>query len=169
MTLVYRRGEEELPARAEEVRHAREEGLLFELCTLPVEITGDAGWVSGLKCIRMELCLPDPDLSGRPAGSKSQRKVPKPIAGSEFIIPADTVIMAIGTGANPLLTRSASGLRLHRGYIEADETGGTSLPGVFAGGDIVTGSATVISAMGAGRKAAKAIHEYVVSKNSQKG
>ena len=164
VTLVYRRGEEELPARAEEVHHAKEEGLIFEFCTLPVEITGEEGWVSGLKCLRMELCEPDPDLSGKPAGSKSLRKIPKPIPGSEFEIPADTVIMAIGTGANPLLTHSASGLKLHRGYIEADEAGKTSIPGVFAGGDIVTGSATVISAMGAGRKAAKAIHEYIVSK-----
>ncbi len=158
VTLVYRRGEAELPARAEEVRHAKEEGLLFEMCTLPVEITGDDGYVSGLKCLRMSLCEPGPgDLPGR--------KVPKPISGSEFSIPADTVIVAIGTSANPLLTGSARGLRLRRGYIETDDTCATSLRGVFAGGDIVTGSGlTVSAAMGAGRKAAKAIHEYVVSK-----
>ncbi len=173
VTLVYRRGEEELPARAEEVRHAKEEGLLFELCTLPVEITGEDGWASGLKCIRMELCEPDltatdgrSSAAGKPSDGKPGRKIPKPIEGSGFTIGADTVIVAIGTSANPLLTRSAQGLRLHRGYIEADETGTTSLKGVFAGGDIVTGSATVISAMGAGRKAAHTIHEYIVSKKS---
>ena len=160
VTLVYRRGEAELPARAEEVHHAKEEGLFFEMCTLPVEITGEGGCVSGLRCLRMSLCEPGPE-------DKPGRKVPKPIEGSEFLISADTVIVAIGTSANPLLTGSAPGLRLRRGYIEIDDSGATNLPGVFAGGDIVTGSATVISAMGAGRKAAKAIHEYMSRKKKK--
>ncbi|MDA8085350.1 MAG: NADPH-dependent glutamate synthase [Nitrospiraceae bacterium] len=169
VTLVYRRGEEELPARAEEVHHAREEGVLFELCSLPTEITGEDGWANGLKCIRMELCEPDPlDAYEKSSSGLSRpgRKIPKPIEGSGFAIGADTVIVAIGTSANPLLTRSAQGLRLRRGYIEADPAGRTSLEGVFAGGDIVTGSATVISAMGAGRRAARAIHEYIASRKS---
>ncbi len=155
VTLVYRRSEAELPARAEEVHHGKEEGLRFEMCTLPTKIIGRDGWVKGIECVRMELCEVD----------QSGRRRPNPLAGSEFEIPVDTVIMAIGTGANPLLTGTATGLALRRGYIEADpETGKTSIPGVYAGGDIVTGAATVISAMGAGRKAARAIHEYLSSR-----
>ncbi len=152
VTLVYRRSEAELPARAEEVHHGKEEGLRFEMCTLPTRIIGEGGWVKSIECVRMELCEMD----------KSGRRRPNPLAGSEFEIPVDTVIMAIGTGANPLLTGTATGLALNRGYIVADpETGKTSVQGVYAGGDIVTGAATVISAMGAGRKAARAIHEYL--------
>jgi glutamate synthase (NADPH/NADH) small chain len=152
--LVYRRSEVELPARKEEVHHAKEEGVKFELCTNPVRIIGENGSVSGIECQRMDLC--EVDASGR--------RSPKPIKGSEFVIPVDTVIMSIGTGANPLLTKSTEGLELNkRGYIVADETGKTSIKGVYAGGDIVTGSATVISAMGAGRKAAKSIHEYLTA------
>ncbi len=154
VTLVYRRSEAELPARAEEVHHGKEEGLRFEMCTLPTKIIGEDGWVKAIECVRMELCEMD----------QSGRRRPNPMAGSEFEIPVDTVIMAIGTGANPLLTGTATGLVLNRGYIQADpETGKTSIPGVYAGGDIVTGAATVISAMGAGRKAARAIHEYLSS------
>lgn len=155
VTLIYRRSEAELPARAEEVHHGKEEGLRFEMCTLPTKIIGTDGWVRAIECVRMELCELD----------QSGRRRPNPVAGSEFEIPVDTVIMAIGTGANPLLTGSTKGLDLNRGYIVADaETGKTSIAGVYAGGDIVTGAATVISAMGAGRKAAKAIHEYLSSK-----
>jgi len=153
-TIVYRRSLQELPARAEEVLHAREEGVRFELCTSPVRILGRDGWVRALECVRMDLCEPD----------ESGRRRPKPITGSEFTIPADTVIVAVGTGANPLVPRSTKGLALtSRGYIRADGRGVTSREGVFAGGDIVTGSATVISAMGAGRAAAEAIHEYLVA------
>ncbi len=155
VTLVYRRSEAELPARAEEVHHGKEEGLRFEMCTLPTKIMGEDGWVKAIECVRMELCEMD----------QSGRRRPNPMAGSEFEVPVDTVIMAIGTGANPLLTGTASGLALNRGYIQAGpETGKTSIPGVYAGGDIVTGAATVISAMGAGRKAARAIHEYLSSR-----
>jgi len=149
--LVYRRSEADLPARKEEVHHAKEEGIRLILCANPVRIIGENGWAKGLECVRMELCEPDESGRGRPV----------PIKGSEFLIPADTVIVAIGTGANPLFTRSTEEVRLdERGYIIADkETGRTTREGVYAGGDIVTGSATVISAMGAGRKAAGAIHE----------
>ncbi len=154
--IIYRRSMSELPARVEEVRHAREEGVRFELCTNPVRIIGEDGWVAGIECVRMNLCGID----------ETGRKRPEPIPGSEFVIEVDIVIMAIGTGANPVLTENTEELRLNsRGYIIADEeTGRTSIEGVFAGGDIVTGSATVISAMGTGRKAAKAIHEYLQSK-----
>lgn len=152
--LVYRRSMEELPARAEEVHHAQEEGIEFHLLNNPVEIIGnETGAVKAIKCIRME--LGEPDESGR------RSPVEKP--GSEFELEVDTVIMAIGTRANPLIGHSTPGLELtKRGYIVADEeTGATSLPGVYAGGDIVTGSATVIAAMGAGKKAATAIHEFL--------
>ncbi|GBE32509.1 glutamate synthase [NADPH] small chain [bacterium BMS3Bbin05] len=154
--IVYRRSMTELPARAEEVQHAREEGIRFELCTNPVRIIGENGSVGSVECVRMNLCEPD----------ESGRKRPEPIEGSGFLIPADVVIMAIGTGANPLLAKSCSELALNRrGYIVIDEeTGLTGKEGVYAGGDIVTGSATVISAMGAGRKAAGAIHEYLAKK-----
>ncbi len=153
--IVYRRSEVELPARREEVHHAKEEGIRFEMLTSPVRIIGENGWVTGIECLRMELS--EPDASGR--------RKPVEKKGSEFVIPVDTVIMAIGTGANPLVPESTPELaKTKYGYIVAnDETGVTSIPGVFAGGDIVTGSATVISAMGAGRKAAKAINEYLMA------
>lgn len=153
--IIYRRSEAEMPARKEEVHHAKEEGILFEFLTDPIRIIGENGWVKSIECIRMK--LGNPDESGR------RRPVPK--EGSEFQIPVDTVIIAVGTGANPLIPHSTRDLALNkRDYIIADsETGQTSKKGVFAGGDIVTGSATVISAMGAGRKAAKAIHRYLLA------
>jgi glutamate synthase (NADPH/NADH) small chain len=152
-TIIYRRSENELPARAEEVHHAKEEGIRFEFLTNPVRIIGEDGWAKALDCVRMELAEPD----------ESGRRRPVPIKGSEFQMPADIVIVAVGTGANPLLQQSTKGLALtSRGYIETNgETGKTSIEGVYAGGDIVTGSATVISAMGAGRKAAGAIHRFL--------
>lgn len=152
--IVYRRSEEELPARVEEVHHAKEEGIRFEMLTNPIRIVGEDGWVKAIECQRME--LGEPDSSGR--------RRPVPVAGSEFQVPVDIVIMAIGTGANPLVPQSTSDLELNKwGYIIADEeTGRTSREGVYAGGDIVTGSATVILAMGAGRKSAQAIHRYLM-------
>jgi glutamate synthase (NADPH/NADH) small chain len=151
--IVYRRSEKELPARAEEVHHAKEEGIIFKLLTNPVKIIGEDGQVTGMECISMELGEPD----------ESGRRRPVPIEGSEFRIDVDIVIVAVGTGANTLVPESAEGLETNRrGYIVTDsETGKTSLEGVYAGGDIVTGSATVISAMGAGRKAARAIHHFL--------
>ncbi len=147
--LVYRRTEEEMPARREEVHHAREEGVEFKMLCSPVEVLGRDGWVTGLTATRME--LGEPDASGR--------RAPVCVVGSEFTIDCDTVIVALGTRANPVLTSTADGLELtSRGYIVADENGATSVPGVYAGGDIVTGSATVIKAMGAGKRAAAAIH-----------
>jgi glutamate synthase (NADPH/NADH) small chain len=156
--IVYRRSEEEMPARREEVHHAKEEGVRFEMLTNPVRILGEDGWVKAMECIRMELSEPD----------ESGRRRPVPIEGSEFQMPVDIVIMAVGTSANPLVSESSEDLALNKwGYIVADEeTGKTNLEGVYAGGDIVTGSATVISAMGAGRKAAKAIHEYLTGKEA---
>lgn len=153
--IIYRRTEEDMPARREEVHHAREEGVRFEVLAEPVRILGKDGSVNAVECIRMELGEPD----------KSGRRSPRPIKGSEFRIPIDTIIMAIGTNANPLVPQSTKDLALHKwGYIIADEaTGQTSRKGVFAGGDIVTGSATVISAMGAGRKAAMAMHEFLMA------
>jgi glutamate synthase (NADPH/NADH) small chain len=152
-TIVYRRSRVEMPARIEEIHHAEEENIKFEMLTSPVEVLGDKdGWVRGLKCIRMQ--LGEPDSSGR--------RRPVPIPGSEFTIDCDLVIVAIGTGANPLLTRTTPGLKLNKwDYIETDENLMTSIPGVFAGGDIVRGSATVILAMGDGKKAASAIHSYL--------
>ena len=155
--LVYRRSLTELPARKEEVHHAQEEGIRFELCTNPVRILGnDQGQVRAIECIRMDLCELD----------ESGRRSPKPVKGSEFEIPVNVAIIALGTGANPLIPQSAKNLQVNkRLYIIADEeTGKTSIEGVYAGGDIVTGSATVISAMGAGRKAAKAMNEYLKKK-----
>ena len=157
VAIVYRRSEAELPARSEEVEHAKEEGIEFKLLNNPVAITGDeAGWVKSMRGVKME--LGEPDASGR--------RRPVPIAGSEFDMPVDTVIVAIGTGPNPIMAHTTPDLELtKRGNIAADEeTGATSKAGVFAGGDIVTGAATVILAMGAGRKAAKAIDEYLQSK-----
>ena len=154
--IVYRRTEAELPARKEEVHHAIEEGIIFDMLTNPVEIlSDDKGWVKSLKCIRMELGEPD----------ESGRRSPVPIEGSEFEIETDTVIMALGTAPNPLISRTTKGLdTTKRGCLVADEAGATTRKGVFAGGDAVTGAATVILAMGAGRVAAKAIDEYVRSK-----
>ena len=155
--IVYRRSEAELPARKEEVEHAKEEGIEFKLLNNPVEILGDEnGWVSGMRCIKMELGEPD----------ESGRRRPVAVAGSEFVLDVETVIVSIGTGPNPIISQTTPGLdTTKRGNIAADEeTGATSKPGVFAGGDIVTGAATVILAMGAGRKAAAAIDEYLRSK-----
>ncbi len=153
--IVYRRTEAELPARKEEVHHAIEEGIIFDMLTNPVEVIGDEkGWVRALKCIRMELGEPD----------ESGRRSPVPIAGSEFEIETETVIMALGTSPNPLISKTTKGLEVtRRGCLVADENGATTRPGVFAGGDAVTGAATVILAMGAGRTAAKAIDEYIKS------
>lgn len=155
-TIVYRRTENELPARKEEVHHAKEEGIDFQMLTNPVEILGDEkGWVRAIKCIRME--LGEPDASGR--------RSPVPIPGSEFEIPTETVIMALGTAPNPLIVNTTKGLQATRRCgLEADAEGRTTREGIFAGGDAVTGAATVILAMGAGRKAAAAIDEYLSSK-----
>lgn len=155
-TIVYRRTENELPARKEEVHHAKEEGIDFQMLTNPVEILGDEkGWVRAIKCIRME--LGEPDASGR--------RSPVPIPGSEFEIPTETVIMALGTAPNPLIVNTTKGLQAtRRGGLEADAEGRTTREGIFAGGDAVTGAATVILAMGAGRKAAAAIDGYLSSK-----
>jgi glutamate synthase (NADPH/NADH) small chain len=151
--IIYRRSEAEMPARREEVHHAKEEGLILELLTSPVRIAGENGHAIAVECVRMELGAPD--ASGR---RRSHAK-----RGSEFLVKADTVIMAVGTNTNPLVSRSTRDLAVNDcGYIIADEhTGHTSRTGVYAGGDIVTGSATVISALGAGRKAAQAIHVYL--------
>ena len=156
-TIVYRRSETELPARAEEVHHAKEEGIRFRMLTNPVEVLGtDEGWVRGVRCVEME--LGEPDASGR--------RSPVAKAGSEFDIECDVVIMALGTSPNPLIAATTSGLETdRRGCIAADAAGVTSRPGVFAGGDAVTGAATVILAMGAGRTAAKAIDEYIRGKS----
>ena len=154
--IVYRRSEKELPARVEEVHHAKQEGIEFRMLTNPAEILGDEkGWVRGLRCVEME--LGEPDESGR------RSPVEKP--GSDFEIPCDVVVMALGTSPNPLLAATTAGLETNRrGCVIADGNGATSRRGVFAGGDAVTGAATVILAMGAGRKAARAIDEYVKSK-----
>ena len=151
--LVYRRTEDEMPARKEEVHHAREEGIEFKMLCSPAEITGKDGWVTGLVANRME--LGEPDASGR--------RAPVCVMDADFTIDCDTVIMALGTRANPLLAKTTPDLELtSRGYISADANGATSKPGVFAGGDIVTGSATVILAMGAGKRAARAIDEWLL-------
>lgn len=152
--VLYRRSETEMPARAEEVKHAKQEGIDFQVLTNPVEFLDDGrGWLRAARCVRME--LGEPDASGR--------RRPIPIAGSEFEVPLSVAVIATGTSANPLVQSTTPGLKTNkRGYIEADgESQRTSRKGVFAGGDIVTGSATVILAMGAGRRAAKAIHEYL--------
>lgn len=153
--IVYRRTEKELPARREEVHHAEAEGIIFDMLTNPVEILGDDNhWVRALKCIKMELGAPD----------ESGRCRPVPVEGSEFEIETDTVIMALGTSPNPLIVNTTDGLEANRrGGIIASENGSTTRPGVFAGGDAVTGAATVILAMGAGRKAAAAIRDYLQS------
>ena len=155
--IVYRRSEEELPARREEVHHAKEEGIIFDLLTNPVEILADEnGWVKGVKCVRME--LGEPDASGR--------RRPVVIEGSEFEMEADTVIMSLGTSPNPLISSTTIGLDINRRkcIIADEETGATSKEGVYAGGDAVTGAATVILAMGAGKAAAKGIDEFIKGK-----
>lgn len=154
--VLYRRSEAEMPARKEEVKHAKQEGIEFRVLTNPIEFLSDGrGWLSGVRCMRME--LGEPDSSGR--------RRPVPVEGSEFEIPLSVAVIAIGTSANPLIQSTTPGLATNkRNYIEADpETQRTSRQGVFAGGDIVTGSATVILAMGAGRRAAKSIHEYLTT------
>ncbi len=155
--IVYRRSEEELPARVEEVHHAKEEGIIFDLLTNPVEILADENdWVTGIKCIRME--LGEPDASGR--------RRPVEVPGSEFTIECDTVIMSLGTSPNPLISSTTKGLEINRRQciVATEDTGATSKKGVYAGGDAVTGAATVILAMGAGKAAAKGIHEYLSAK-----
>lgn len=150
--LVYRRSEEEMPARKEEVHHARQEGIEFKMLCSPVEIVGRYGWVTGLTATDMELGPPD----------SSGRRAPVCVMGSDFVIDCDTVIIALGTRANPILTQAAEGLELTKnGYIVSAEDGATSIPGVYAGGDIVTGSATVIKAMGAGMRAARAMDGFL--------
>ena len=155
-TIIYRRSEAELPARREEVHHAKEEGIEFKMLTNPTRVLGDdRGWVTALSCVEMELGEPD----------ESGRRSPVVKEGSDFTVECDVVIMALGTSPNPLLKSTTKGLETNRrGCIVADEMGVTSREGVFAGGDAVTGAATVILAMGAGRKAAKAIDEYIKSK-----
>ncbi|ENK0837785.1 NADPH-dependent glutamate synthase [Clostridium botulinum] len=152
--IVYRRSEEELPARVEEVHHAKEEGIIFNLLTNPVEILEDEkGWVKGMKCIKMELGEPD----------ESGRRRPVEIEGSEYIMDVDTVIMSLGTSPNPLISSTTKGLEINKRkcIVAEEETGLTTREGVYAGGDAVTGAATVILAMGAGKQAAKAIDEYL--------
>ena len=152
--IVYRRSEEELPARVEEVHHAKQEGIIFDLLTNPVEILEDEkGWVKGMKCVRME--LGEPDASGR--------RRPVEIPGSEFTLELDTVIMALGTSPNPLISSTTEGLETNKRkcIVASEENGQTSKAAVFAGGDAVTGAATVILAMGAGKAGAKGIDEYL--------
>ena len=152
--IVYRRSEEELPARVEEVHHAKEEGIIFDLLTNPTEILADEkGWVTGMKCVRME--LGEPDASGR--------RRPVEIPDSEFTMEVDTVIMSLGTSPNPLISSTTEGLEVnkHKCIVANEENGQTSKKGVYAGGDAVTGAATVILAMGAGKAAAKGIDEYL--------
>jgi len=160
VTIVYRRSRAEMPARLEEIENAEEEGVEFMLLTNPIRVLGDErGWVRGMECIRME--LGDPDESGR--------RRPVPVPGSEFVIDIDTMISAVGTDPNPLLVRGVPGLELgrHGNVIVNEETGETSVPGVFAGGDIVTGSATVIAAMGAGKLAARGIDKFIRAKRER--
>ncbi|TKJ42484.1 glutamate synthase (NADPH), homotetrameric [candidate division LCP-89 bacterium B3_LCP] len=155
VTVVYRRSRKEMPARDEEIHHAEEEGINFQLLTNPTELLGDEeGWVTGMRCIRMELGAPD----------SSGRRRPIPIEGSEYIIEVDTVVVSIGNGANPLIPQTTPGLDTNKwGNILADaKTAVTSIPGVYAGGDIVIGAATVILAMGAGKIAAAAMHRYMM-------
>ena len=158
--IVYRRSEAELPARVEEVHHAKEEGIIFDLLCNPVEILVDeeTGWVKGMRAIHME--LGEPDASGR--------RRPVEIPGSEFEIECDTVIMSLGTSPNPLISSTTEGLETNRRkcIVAEEENGQTTKKGVFAGGDAVTGAATVILAMGAGKAAAKGIDEYIKSQKA---
>lgn len=158
--IVYRRSEKELPARVEEVHHAKEEGIQFHLLNNPVEIlVNEQGWVRGIRCIHME--LGEPDASGR--------RRPVEVPGSEFEIEADTIIMSLGTSPNPLISSTTKGLDIDRRkcIVAKEDDGATSRPGVFAGGDAVTGAATVILAMGAGKAAAAGIHEYLLKNKKQ--
>jgi glutamate synthase (NADPH/NADH) small chain len=152
-TILYRRSRKEMPAREEEIENAEEEGVKFHYLVNPVRfISNEAGWVNGVECLRME--LGEPDASGR--------RRPLPIKGSEFVVEVDMVVVAIGQSANPIVASTASGVETNeRGYFIADEDGRTTKPGVFAGGDIVTGAATVILAIGAGKKAARAMHAFL--------
>jgi glutamate synthase (NADPH/NADH) small chain len=154
VTIVYRRAREQMPARGEEIHHAEEEGIELRLLNNPTELIGDEnGKVKAMKCIKME--LGEPDDSGR--------RRPVPIEGSEYVLETDLAVMSIGAGANPLLTSTLPDLELNKwGYIVADDDGKTSVDRIWAGGDIVTGAATVISAMGAGRVIAKSIHETLM-------
>jgi glutamate synthase (NADPH/NADH) small chain len=159
--IVYRRSKEELPARHEEVENAEDEGIKFRFLTNPVRFLGDeTGWITGIECIKMRLGEPD----------ESGRRRPLPIEGSEFIMDVDTVVIAIGQTPNPLIQRTTEGLETTRyGTIVAkDESGETTKEGVYAGGDVVSGAATVISAMGAGKRAARSIHEYLMKKKGVK-
>jgi glutamate synthase (NADPH/NADH) small chain len=159
--IVYRRSKEEMPARAEEVENAEEEGIVFEFLTNPKRFIGnERRAVKAMECVRMRLGEPD----------KSGRRRPVPIEGSNFVMDVDTVIMAIGRTPNPIIKQTTEGLKTNEwGGIVADENGKTSIEGVYAGGDIVTGEATVISAMGAGRRAARAIHEFLMKKETRTG
>ena len=155
--IVYRRSEEELPARVEEVHHAKEEGIIFDLLTNPKEILVDEnGWVKGMVCVKME--LGEPDASGR--------RRPVEVEGSEFTMDLDTVIMSLGTSPNPLISSTTEGLEVNKWkcIVAEEENGKTTKEGVYAGGDAVTGAATVILAMGAGKAGAKGIHEYLSNK-----
>ena len=155
--IVYRRGEEEMPARNEEIHHAKEEGIEFHLLTAPLEVVGDEnGWVTGLKNIKME--LGEPDASGR--------RRPVQIPGSEYIMDVDAVVVAIGQSPNPLIKSVTPDLKTQPwgGIVAEEPSGKTSIEGVYAGGDAVTGAATVILAMGAGKNAAAAIDEYLQNK-----
>jgi glutamate synthase (NADPH/NADH) small chain len=155
--IVYRRSREEMPARQEEIENAEEEGITCKFLANPTKFIGDEkGWVKAMECICMELGAPD----------ESGRRRPVPVKGSEFVMDVDTVIVAIGRTPNPIIQSTTEGLAVTKwGTIVADENGKTNIEGVYAGGDIVTGEATVISAMGAGKKAAKAIHEFLMKKN----
>jgi glutamate synthase (NADPH/NADH) small chain len=159
--IVYRRSKQELPARAEEAENAEEEGIIFQLLTNPVKFLGDkSGWVKGIECIRMR--LGEPDASGR--------RRPLPIEGSEFMMDVDTAVIAIGQTPNPLIQRTTEGLETTKWgtIVVQEESGETTKKGVYAGGDVVSGAATVISAMGAGKRAARSIHKYLMSKNGAK-
>jgi glutamate synthase (NADPH/NADH) small chain len=152
VSVVYRRSEQEMPARKEEIEHAKEEGILFQTLTNPVQVLGEGGKATALRCVKTE--LGPPDASGR--------RRPVEIPDSQFDIEADCVIMAIGTSPNPLITSTTAGLQTNaHGCLTVSETGETSRRGVFAGGDAVTGAATVILAMGAGKEAARAIDQYL--------
>jgi glutamate synthase (NADPH/NADH) small chain len=154
--IIYRRSEKEMPARAEEIEHAKEEGIIFKLLTNPIEFIGDEkGKLKAVKCIKMKLGEPD----------ESGRRRPIPIKDSEYVIKIDTALVAIGQSPNPLIPQSFKKLKIEKwGNIKTDEKGRTSLPGIFAGGDIATGAATVILAMGAGKKAARSIDKYLQKK-----
>jgi glutamate synthase (NADPH/NADH) small chain len=156
VTLLYRRTEAEMPARKEEVAHAMQEGVHFEFLAAPVALHGDGqGWVKELECVRME--LGEPDASGR--------RRPVEVKGSNFRIPAETVVSALGFGVNPLLATTTPALKTNKwGVLEVGDDKQTSIPGVYAGGDAITGGATVILAMGQGKRAAEAMHEYLMSK-----